>query len=155
MNRMLLGIAALPLLWLAQPASGQGSSIAVIVHPTNSVSDISLDELRRLYMGSTVLFGARQQRVALAELESERMRFYRLVLSMNEDRVKRHWIGLVFAGEAATPPETFMTVDDVKQFVASRPGAIAFIPLQAVDSNVKQLTVEGLPPGHPSYPLRN
>ena len=136
------------------PARAQQGPIAVIVHPSNPVSDLTADELRRLFAGNTVMFGSRL-RVALAETESERARFYRVALAMNEDRVKRQWISLVFAGEAATPPETFANVEDVKRFVASRPGAIAFIPAHAIDGTVKMVTIEGRAPTDPSYVLRD
>jgi ABC-type phosphate transport system substrate-binding protein len=146
--------AALATLALLRPARAQQGPIAVIVHPDNPVSNLTIDELRRLFSGNTIMFGNRQ-RVALAETESERARFYRIALSMNEDRVKRQWISLVFAGEAATPPETFANVEDVKRFVAARPGAIAFIPARALDGSVKAVTIDGRRPGDASYVLRD
>ena len=153
MPRLMVGVAALLLLWTARPAVGQDGPIAVIVHPSNAVGGLSLDELRRMYLGTTVIFGSRQ-RVALAETESERVRFYRAVLSMNEDRVKRHWISLVFAGESATPPETFLSAEEAKRFVAARAGAIAFVPVSAVDGSVKVLPIDGLLPSDPGYTVR-
>lgn len=154
MKARTLLFASLAVLALAVPAAAQQGPIAVIVHRDNPVADLTLEELRRLFVGNTIMFGSRL-RVALAETESERARFYRLALSMNEDRVKRHWISLVFAGEASTPPETFTSAEDVKRFVATRPGAIAFIPARALDGTVKVLTIGGRGPADPTYALRD
>jgi len=77
--------------------------IAVIVHPGNPLTSISLDELRRLYLGSRTTLPNREA-VILLESPAVRERFYTSALKMSPDRVKRHWIGVVFAGESDTPP---------------------------------------------------
>jgi len=147
-------VAALLLVMSAAAARPQRAPLAVVVHPDNPVSDLTLQELRRLFLGQTILFQSRA-RVALAEFEGERVRFYRVALGIGEDRVKRQWISQVFAGSPATPPETFAYASEVRQFVALRPGAIAFLPLAEVDASVKLVTIERRRVTDPSYPIRD
>ena len=51
--------------------------------------------------------------------------------------------------------ETFASAADVKRFVASRPGAIAFILARELDSTVKAVTIEGRRPADAGYVLRD
>ncbi|HYX83221.1 MAG TPA: hypothetical protein VE714_12555, partial [Gemmatimonadales bacterium] len=67
--------------------------------------------------------------------------------------VHRHWIGLVFRGEDAIPPQPMRDADAVKRFVADHPGAIGFVDLKAADASVRVLTIGGYAPGDPNYPL--
>jgi len=145
--------AVLALTTLLSPGI-QRDPLVVVVNPASDVSNLSIDELRGIFLGRTVMFGGRD-RVALAELDNERARFYRTALSMDDDRFKRHWIHQVFAGAAAAPPETFTSAEEVKRFVAGRAGAIAFLPTSALDATVKAVTIEGRRPTDPNYPLRD
>jgi hypothetical protein len=83
-----------------------------------------------------------------------RRAFYQAALGMNEARIKRHWIGIVFSGETATPPKTIAAADELKRAVAQNTGAIGFLEQTAADPSVKVLTINGLHPGDARYPLR-
>lgn len=127
--------------------------IAVIVHPSNRLSMISLEELRRFYLGrSTTL--PKGESVMLLESPEVRQRFYSAALRMSPDRIKRHWIGVVFSGESGTPPKEVGVPAELVKFVASHPNAIAFVGAGAVNGSVKILAIQGLRPGDPNYPLR-
>ncbi len=136
------------------PVPVQHSPLVVVVNLSSSVSDLSIEELRGLFLGRTVMVDGKH-RVALAEFDEARIRFYHSALSMDDDRFKRHWIKQVFAGTAAAPPETFTSVEDVKRFVAARTGGVAFLPASALDASVKAVTIEGHGPADPNYPLRD
>ncbi len=124
--------------------------IAVVVHPSNPLTDLSAEELRRLFLGSTTSMSG-GERVELAGLDQSRARFYRTALGMSEDRLKRHWIGRVFAGQPGTPPMEFRSVDELLQFVSSHPGAVAFVDAASVDGQVKTITIDGRAPTHIDY----
>jgi ABC-type phosphate transport system substrate-binding protein len=129
------------------------AQIVVIVNPRNPVRDLSLEELRRLYLGRTTTFRQNQPVILLEQAEIRRA-FYRAALGMNEARVKRHWIGIVFSGETATPPKTIAAADELKRTVAQNTGAIGFLEQTAADPSVKVLTINGLHPSDAGYPLR-
>ena len=78
--------------------------------------------------------------------------FYGAVLSMRGAQVDRLWIGVVFRGGKVNPPVRFDTVADLRAFVLSDPAAIAFLPLDEVEG-LKVLTINGLRPTDPGYPI--
>ena len=145
----LVGVVAGPLL---APPTAQ-AQIAVIVNKSNPISGLTLADLEKLYLGRTTTFphGAA---VALGEYRPARRSFYRTVLHLSETAVSRHWIGVVFSERAATPPKEFRDPEAAQRFVASTPGAICFILLAAVEDEVKVLTIGGIDPRDPAYPLR-
>lgn len=126
--------------------------LVVVVHRTNPIADIPSADLRRAYLGLTTRLGSRGP-IVLLEFAPERSRFYRQVLSMSEDRVKRHWIGRVFAGEGGSPPEEFRDVADLLRFLAAHPDAIGFLPADQIGDAVKPLTIDGRKAGDPGYLL--
>ena len=159
-RQWLLGLAGLGLLGLpgdalaqaADPSSEQ-APIAVVVHPSSPLSDITLEDLRRLFLGSTTSL-ENGERVELLGMAPNRTRFYRAALGMSEDRLKRHWISRVFAGQAGTPPQEFRNEEDLLDFVASHPGAVAFIDVRAVTGDVKLVRVDGRTPADDGYAIR-
>lgn len=126
--------------------------IAVVVHPSNPADALTMEDLRRLYLGGITLFDHRE-RVELLESSNERVRFYRAALGMGEDRLKRHWVSRVFAGDPGSPPEEFRDAQDLVRYVATHPGAIAFVPSNLVDGSVKVVRIEGLRPTEAAYPI--
>lgn len=144
-------LGALAALVVPPTAAAQGA-IAVIVNRSNPVKNVSASDLQRLYLGATTTFPNREH-VLLLEQTDLRDSFYRTVLMMSEDRVKRYWIGVVFSDAGAAPPKSVNDAALVLDFVRHGRGAIAFIDAQAVDSTVKVLAVEGFRPGDPDYAL--
>jgi hypothetical protein len=76
---------------------------AVIVHRSSAVSDVKLDDLRRFFLGQGAL-AANGKQVILVELSPIRTRFYKRLLGLSPDEVRRRWIGVVFRGDALTLP---------------------------------------------------
>lgn len=135
------------------PARTAQAQIVVVVNRENPRGNLSLPDLRDLFLGALTQFKG-GERVVLLESSGPRQRFYDAVLHMSEDRVKRHWIGLVFSGEGVVPPREFREPADLVHYVAGHPGAVGFVPAAAADSTVKIILIEGLAPGDPRYPIR-
>ena len=125
----------------------------MIVNANNSIEDVTLDELERLYSGRQTAF-ANGLEVALCEHKPARRPFYQKVLNMTETAVSRHWISVVFSERNATPPRGFHSPDDARRFVVTSPGAICFIDLMSVSDEVKVVTIDGRGPRDPKYALR-
>ncbi|HUL49292.1 MAG TPA: hypothetical protein VLT79_04665 [Gemmatimonadales bacterium] len=128
------------------------AQIAVVVNRANPIQNLSLSDLRRLYLGQSVTF-ANGTRVALVTYPPAQARFYNTVLGLSEDRFQRHWMELVFQGQDATPPKAIAVGAELNRFVAEHPGALAFVDLPAVDQSVKIVTIDGQAPTDTGYRL--
>jgi hypothetical protein len=138
---------------LTIPARAALAQTAVIVHRSSVVSDVKLDELRRFFLGQGSIV-ASGQHVMLVELTPMRTRFYKRLLGLSPDEVRRRWIGVVFRGDALTLPFELADPAAVKKFVAEHAGAVAFIDVADVDDTIKALRIDGKRPGDPQYPLK-
>lgn len=143
--------AAVLLVAAARPRTA-AAQIAVIVHPAAPVSNVSLDDLRRYFLGKSTAFGS--TRVVVIENPKARKSFYHSLLGLSEDEVRRRWVGLAFRGEAPGVPKEISDAAELRKYVSEHPGAIAFVDARAVDASVKVLTVGGKAPADAGYPLR-
>lgn len=116
------------------------ADVALIVNPANSVSEISIDEAKRLYLGKTGNYpdGSTAEVIDQAAGESSRAVFYKKVVGKSESQAKAYWSKQIFTGKG-TPPEEVNGDDAVKAKVASTPSAVGYIDAAAVDGSVKQV----------------
>ena len=129
------------------------TQVAVVVNRANPVANLSLEQLRRLYLGTSTTFPG-GGRVILVESPGLRTGFYHQLLGMTDGQLKRHWLGVMFAGQGGTPPREIPAIQDLRRFVSEHAGAIAFLALRDADTSVKILAIGGVKPGEPKYPLR-
>jgi hypothetical protein len=134
---------------LVRPAAAQ---LAIITNRSTATADISLDDLRRLFLGQTSQLSGK--RVTLVECTPQRAAFYRSVAQLSEAQVDRTWMAVVFQGSDATPPRKLPSAEEVLRYVAEHEDTIAFVPADAADRTVKVLQVNGLTPRQPGYPIR-
>ncbi|HEV7839938.1 MAG TPA: hypothetical protein VGO75_17835, partial [Gemmatimonadaceae bacterium] len=119
--------------------------IALVVSQRSSIRNLSMDDLRRIYLGEAGRVD-NVQGIQVVEFIPIRREFYERVLIMSEARVKRHWIGLLFAGEATVPPKEFRELADLREYLAGNPSAIAFVPASQVSPSMKVVSVNGFLP---------
>ena len=154
----LIGIAALGLLALSslQAQSQRASNIAVVVNPDTPVSDLSLEDVRKIFLGDRQYWTAKIPVVLLIRAPAARERdvVLRLVYQMDEVQFKRYWIAKIFRAESATAPKIVYSNDMAKELTAAIPGAIVLIDARDVSPGVKVLRVDGQLPGQPDYPLK-
>jgi phosphate transport system substrate-binding protein len=111
--------------------------IAIIVHPTNPIGDVSLAQLSDLFQGRTfdwTPFGGTGEVIPVSR---EAEAYSRLIF---EERVMQT--------RAVTRNAVLKaSAKDVLDFVANTPGAIGYVPLSHLNEQVKALAVEGVAPG--------
>lgn len=145
-------------LWIGlagSPALADKSSIAIVVHPSVVVTDVSMDKLRRIFLAEqqfwegggriTVLVGApgaKARRIALD-------RIYR----MSEREFRKYWIAKIFRAEVPSGPKLVLTSGMALELVTAIPGSISFVPASSVNDSVRILSIDGLMPDQPNYPL--
>jgi ABC-type phosphate transport system substrate-binding protein len=146
------------LLVVSQPTAQapQGSDIAVVVHPDTPVSNLSLEEVRKVFMGERQYWSTKLPVVLLvrAPVARERDLVLNVIYQMSEVQFKRFWIAKIFRAESATAPKIVYSNDMTNELVRAIPGAIAFVAARDVRSGLKVVRVDGHLPGQPGYPLR-
>jgi len=153
----LLALTALTL--IPARAFSARNDIALVVHKSNPMSDISSAELRRIFLGDETRWST-NDRITILLLPpgtEEREMFLHSVLKMSDDDFVRHWISLVFQGEASAGPKTASSAASMTKLVAGLPAAVGVLGAADVpsgDSGLKVLRIDGKAPGEDGYRLR-
>jgi len=153
--RWAVGVAALAALAGAGPRPARAGDVAVIVHADVAVQDLSFSELRKIMRGDRQ-FWASGQKVTLIVAEPVdpgRSVLLEKVYGMSEQQFRQYWIARVFRGEVPEGPKVVISSEGVIEMVSVLSGSIAFVESDDVPSGVKVLTLDGLRPGQPGYPL--
>ncbi len=136
----------------SQPAQS-ADRIVVITAASSPLTDISLVELRRIYLGEASEF--RGQRMLPFNYEAgERLRvtFDRVVLEFTPEQTGRYWIDRMIRGFGQAP-RTAPSQTITRAAVARFPGAIGYIGATQLDATVRALSIDGRSYQESSYPL--
>ena len=131
--------------------------IAVIVHPSVTIDNLSLADLRRILTGDREFWAAGSQRVTIfirAPIARERDAVVRDVCQMTEAQFRQHWIGKVFRAETPSGPKIVYSADSTIEQVSRTPGAIGLVLSPVTAKGVKVLKIDGRTPGQAGYKLR-
>jgi len=143
---------------LLQPLSAQRHDVdvAVVVHPDTPISNLSLSDVRKVFLGDRQYWSTNIPVVLLirAPVARERDVVLKIIYQMSESQFKQYWIAKIFRAEAATAPKVVYSNDMANQLVTAIPGAIAFIDSKDVKPGSKVVRVDGRLPGEAGYPLR-
>ena len=143
---------------LLQPLAAQRHDVdvAVVVHPDTPISNLSLAEVRKVFLGDRQYWSTNIPVVLMirAPVARERDVVLKIIYQMSESQFKQYWIAKIFRAESATAPKVVYSNDMANQLVTAIPGSIAFIDSKDVKPGSKVLRVDGRLPGEPGYPLR-
>jgi ABC-type phosphate transport system substrate-binding protein len=149
-------LAAPPRLALAA-----GDPIIVIVNASNPVDNLSMSELKKLFLDDRDRWdtGKSVAPVMVAAGARERAVFLKIVCGMSDADFSKYFLQAAFTGKSATPPKEVSSSAAVKSFVAASPGAIGFVRAQdfhgdGSDGGVKSVKVDGHFAADPGYRLR-
>ena len=136
-------------------AQGRGA-VAIVVNPSTSVDDLSLLELRNVFLGDRQFWsdGGRIVLLVRAPVAYERDVVLNKIYRMDESQFRQYWIAKVFRAEVSSGPKIVYSNDMTRQLVAALPGAVGFISASDVAADLKVLRINGKLPGDPDYPLR-
>ena len=137
-------------------AAQSTSDVAIVAHPGVPIDNLSLAELRKIFMGDRQFWtsGLRITLLVRAPVARERDVVLKTIYQMTEAQFRQYWIGKVFRAEAASGPKIVYSNDMAAELVAGIPGSIAFVEVSQAPKNVKVLKANGLLPGEKGYPLR-
>ena len=146
---MVLAVLALdpPAEWFGTPLGNLG--IAVVVHPGNPVRELSLMELRELFVGRTqswqVLGDYSEAVQPVIPLAGDELRLAVQQAALEGERY-------TLASLLAPSPPAMISL------VAEQPGALGLLPVPELTDEIRSLRIEGQPPtelatGQGRYPL--
>lgn len=155
MNKAIVVLCIYFILVFAKLGFAQEPPIAIVVHPGVAVSNLTMAQLRRIFLADqqfwpdnsrvTLLLGAPNT----VESGLVRDRIYQ----MSEDQLRRYWIAKIFRAEVPSGPKIVLSSNMALELVTAIPGSITFIPVPEIDSNVKVLSIDGFMPDQAGYPL--
>ena len=137
-------------------AQNPSNTVAIVVHPATKTDNLSFDELRRYFRGERQFWpdGSRVTLLVRAPVSQERTVVLSKIYRMTEDQFRQYWIAKMFRAEVAAGPKIVYSSEMARELVTVIPGAIGFLPLNAVGGGVKVLRIDNLLPSDPRYPLR-
>jgi hypothetical protein len=130
--------------------------MAIIVHRSNPVNDLTLTDLRRIFMLETQTWPhGRKITLVLGEKgQAGRREIIQLICGFSEADYDRHILLQTFRGHVGLGPRAIRSPAAMIRFVFNAPGAIAYVPADQLDGTTKALHINGLDLTHPDYPLR-
>lgn len=131
-------------------------SLAIVVNQSNSIENLSTQELRTIFLGERSHWpnGRRITLVMMEPGQPERRAVLREICRMSENDFTRHFLQGLFTGEVFVSPKTLATPVGVRKFVFNVPGAIGYVRAGDVDDSVKVIRVDGHLPEDKEYSLR-
>jgi len=137
-TRKLLGCALVALIFIGISIPVVNAEIAVIVHSSNAIGEISVKQIRAIFLRKSNSFpnGMSVEPISQKHDASIHVDFRDKVLRKNRRQLKVYWAKRVFAGKAA-PPRVIGYDTDVKKWLATNSNGIGYIDASAVDSSVK------------------
>lgn len=147
--------------FLAGPAAAREQAapppaLAIIVHRSNPIENLTFSELRRIFMLDTQTWPhGRKITVVLRDKgQPERTDAIRLICGLSERDYEKHILFRTFQGSVNIGPRAIQSAPAMLRFVFNAPGAIGYVNADEVDGSVKLLRIDGLLPDDPAYPLR-
>lgn len=136
-------------------AAAADETLAIIVNRNNPVDDISSGELSRIFRLEQQYWGNGEKIYAIM-LETgtiEKSIMLQKIYKMDEDSLKRFWLGKLYRAEVAAFPKTFASSEAVKRYVRQVPNAIGYVSVSTADETVKIIRIDGKLPQEAGYAL--
>ena len=131
-------------------------AVAIVVHPDVPVDELTLAELRSIFLAERQYWQDRSRITLLvrAAIAPERDLILTEIYGMSEDRYRQYWIGKMFRSEVASGPKIVFSTDMLRDLVTVIPGSIGFVPVSDVGPGLKIIRINGMLPGDEGYPLK-
>ncbi len=153
----LLALILAAAIGLGSPLAAQtkAGDLAIVVHPSTPVAELSFAELRQVFLGERQYWNANVPVVLLirAPTSNERNAVLNVIYQMREPQFKQYWIAKIFRAEMTSTPKVVYSNESANQLVSSIPGTIAFMSASDVKPGIKVLKIDGHLPGEPGYRL--
>lgn len=152
---VLLGVAGL-FAFTGVSAQTETAAIAIVVHRDAPVDNLSMEELRSIFLADQQFWNDRT-RISLlvrAPQSDERAFVLDKIYQMTEAQFRQYWIAKMFRAEIPRGPKIVFSTDMTLELVVAVPGSISFIRASEISDNVKVVRVDGKLPSDEGYPLK-
>ena len=132
------------------------SPIAIVVHKDSPVENLSLHDLRSIFLADQQ-FWPNRTRITLLVREpqsDERSFVLDRIYEMSEAQFRQYWIAKMFRAEVPRGPKIVFSTGMALDLVVAIPGSISFTRADSVTDNVRIVRVDGMLPSDDGYPLR-
>lgn len=133
-----ISISALMSLWIGLLSPSAQAEIVVISNHQLPVTNLSRDEVYRIYLGKTKFLPNGTKVIPIDQKMGavSRSQFYKAVIHKTETEIKSYWSRVIFTGQGNPP----LQQDDdlaVKEMVAKDAHCLGYIDKSLVDQSVK------------------
>jgi len=131
-------------------------SLVVVANPGVPVDNLSLGELRRIFMSDRQFWsqGLRVTVLVPPPASREGQVLLKKVYEKTESQYRHYWIAKVFRAEVAAAPKTVASDELALALVREIEGAISVVDATKIPRGVKSLKVDGKSAADADYPLR-
>ena len=114
------------------------ADIAIIVNEENPTQQLTIQQVRNIFLGRVLEFPNGQAAIPVAQAEGSQDRrvFMRRLIQKSESQVKSYWARLMFSGNGS-PPRELMDAEEVLNLVSLRPNLIGYMDASKVDDRGK------------------
>lgn len=140
---------------VAQEAA-ETNSIAIVVHKSSEIDNLSLRELRNIFLANQQFWPDRTRIVLLVRAPKSEERDFVLntIYQMDEAQFRQYWIAKMFRAEVPRGPKIVFSTDMMLDLVVAIPGSISFINADEVSEDVRIVRIDGKSPTDAGYPLK-
>jgi len=140
----------------AAQETDESSTIAIVVHKNSQVDNLSLTELRNVFLADRQFWPDNTRIILLvrAPKSDERDFVLNRIYQMTEAQFRQYWIAKMFRAEVPRGPKIVFSTDMALDLVVAIPGSISFIRADEVTDGVKVLRVDGKLPDDTGYVLK-
>lgn len=144
-----------PLSATAQDEAGS-NAIAIVVHKDTGVQNLSLEELRNIFLANQQFWADRTRIILLVRAPKSEERDFVLnrIYQMDEAQFQQYWIAKMFRAEVPRGPKIVFSTDMTLELVLAIPGSISFISADEVTDDVQVVRIDGKLPSDEGYPLK-
>jgi hypothetical protein len=138
---LLISALALQLACTSMASAQHGIAVAIVVNRSQKIGDMSLQDVRKLFLGEkgTLPNGQRVSLLMTPPGTPEREAVLRQIYRMSENEFTKYVLQSAFTGRQSPPRE--VPAAEMKKLVAANPNAIGYLPVTQVDDAIRAILV--------------
>lgn len=154
-------VAVAALVCFGVPSIGLGQdepsdAIAIVVHKEADVDELSMDELRNIFLARKQFWPDRTRITLLVRAPKSDERDFVLdsIYQMSEAQFRQYWIAKMFRAEVPRGPKIVFSANMTLDLVTVIPGSISFMKADEVTEDIRVLKIDGKLPSDDGYALK-